>query len=658
MRPIFAIVATLACLPPVTAQRKFHPDKAVQKGCDVLLEMQEGSTKGQWPYEGVYRVGGQIPVGYHVGGTSICARAILEAPGYEQSKERRAAVKRALEFVLEELEVPLMASGFKGGYDVRGWGHTYALIFLLRLHELGVVPTGLEKRVAEKTKWLVDTLVETEIRDGGGWNYSRRRGPSSAASPFMTAPTLQALFRAIANGHSVDESVIERALDALDRGRTKSGGYKYSHGAQSANKIPEKKLRFMDVQLGAVGRMVVTEATLMLAGRGDEKRLAKSVDAFFKHWQHLKDRKQQHGTHIPPGGVAPYYFMFAHRYAAQAISMLPASKRKKQHRKLVKTLAKEVEKNGGWNDRVFDRSRNYGTAFGMLALLQPDLTPVPSWRPGMAAASDAMIGSWQGMDGGPLLHIEKERVFLYESDELKIQRAAVQPASITTWRGAAEAKWQVKVDGDSLVLTRDGATQLLQRVEQRPAKLIVTPLELGTGQPAEDAIPAIREQLRERVEKDQAVRDRATAKEATEEDRAEMRAVDRDNTQWLRGKVAEFGWLDVARFGRKASDNAFLLVQHSGDRELMLGVIDKIEADVKNGELEGDAFCLLYDRLQGYLGKKQLYGSQLSQLGNELVLLPIEDPDGVEARRKEFGMQPLSGYLKLVEKAYGKKVRR
>ena len=46
-------------------------DSAVREGIAFLISAQEGSPKAQWPYEGVYRVGGEIPVGYRIGGTGI-----------------------------------------------------------------------------------------------------------------------------------------------------------------------------------------------------------------------------------------------------------------------------------------------------------------------------------------------------------------------------------------------------------------------------------------------------------------------------------------------------------------------------------------------------------------------------------------------------------
>ncbi|MEM7516306.1 MAG: hypothetical protein AAF368_05205, partial [Planctomycetota bacterium] len=63
-------------LRPVDAENRLE---AVERGCEILLERQESLAKGEkrkrtsgpeWPYEGVYRVGRKIPIGYRIGGTS------------------------------------------------------------------------------------------------------------------------------------------------------------------------------------------------------------------------------------------------------------------------------------------------------------------------------------------------------------------------------------------------------------------------------------------------------------------------------------------------------------------------------------------------------------------------------------------------------------
>ena len=360
-------------------------DSVVAQCCEVLLEMQEGEGQREWPYEGVYRTNEGdrrrvIPIGYRVGGTSIASLALIQAPGYAGDGARRAAVERGLEFVLEALDEPLMQPATEDAYDVRGWGHVYALSFLLRLQEISAVPESSRDAVRDATAWLIDALQASAIDKAGGWNYAGR----SRSSPFMTAAGLQALFQATAHGYPVDTKVVDEGLAALERGRAKSGSIAYAVPPASRADVEEDQLSMMDKLPGSMGRMLIVEATLAAAGRGDDARLAAAVDVFFEHWEQLEVRRQKNGTHIQPYGVAPYYFMFAHYYAAQAIEMLADRElRAVQRARLHDTLAGVIEEDGGWNDRVFDRSRNYGTAMGMMALMMRDLPKPHPWPPVM-----------------------------------------------------------------------------------------------------------------------------------------------------------------------------------------------------------------------------------------------------------------------------------
>lgn len=371
---------------PVAAVAPLDLDAATAKAMAVMLSLQEGEDGDQWPYEGVYREdGGQLPIGYRVGGTSIACLGLIAIPGYANDTKRRAAVARGLAFVLKTLDAPRMQPGFLGTYDVRGWGHIYALQLLLHVQDHELVPEALQAEVSQRTAWLTDVLVDSAIPKSGGWNYSRPRGyksPRNSASTFMTAPALQALFHARARGHEVSEQVVTEALDALERARAKPGGYAYGSPAKSQAEVDEEALSMMNRTPGAAARAAACETTLLLAGRGDAKRLERAVELFFAHWDDLAVRKSQLGTHVEPYGIAPYYFLFGHLYAAQAIEQIAdADARESLRSKLRAVLAKSREADGGWNDRQFGRSAGYGTALAMLVLHMPDLPkPVP-WSP-------------------------------------------------------------------------------------------------------------------------------------------------------------------------------------------------------------------------------------------------------------------------------------
>ena len=233
-----ALIAVFAFAPTALGQTTSQPEKTEAQPASVpaalsheeivaqcvqrLLDMQEGEHTAEWPYEGVYRVRGEIPIGYRIGGTGICGIALLRAPGFTDDQPRRSAIVRAVHFVIDAAKHPLMNPEYDGGYDVRGWGYTYGLAFLLECKNAKAAPAELVDPVEATIKFFIDAIQRTEIAKVGGWNYARSQGRDAVSppSPFMTAPTLQVLFEAKKSGYEVDHEVIERGLSALERGRT------------------------------------------------------------------------------------------------------------------------------------------------------------------------------------------------------------------------------------------------------------------------------------------------------------------------------------------------------------------------------------------------------------------------------------------------------
>jgi len=323
----------------------------------------EGKPGVEWPYEGVYRVRRAIPGGYRVGGTSIACLALLAVPGFDEDLERRAAVERSLAFVLDRLEDdPGLEPGPKRGYDVRGWGHAYALRLLLTATRQGAVPDELEERVGATVPHLLRCL-EVNAHATGGWNYADDR----RVSPFMTGSTLLTLYMARDQGHTVDQELVTAAHEALLRARTDAVSYAYAGPARGRVAMP-----------GSSARSAVAELSLYLAGRSDEDGLRAAVLGFFEGWEHLLVRKSQQGTHEGPYGIAPYYFFFGHTYAALAIEQLPEEERPALRQRLQAVLWRTREEDGSWNDRVFPRSTSYSTAMVVLAIRAPALR-LPGW---------------------------------------------------------------------------------------------------------------------------------------------------------------------------------------------------------------------------------------------------------------------------------------
>jgi hypothetical protein len=332
----------------------------------------KGEAGSEWPYEGVYRVNREIPIGYRVGGTSIAGLALMEAPGFAEDAERVASVRRAVAFVIASKDHPRMSPDYDGGYDTRGWGYTYAVLFLLEVKSRKVSED--QDAVEGAVRQYLSAIEKTAIPEVGGWNYARPAGNKpSPPSPFMTGPTLEALFEARSAGYAVSGEVVEKALKTLEVGRGPSGAVMYSGSAEGRARV--------DQTPGAVGRMLATEAVLFRAGRSSVVQVRGALDAFLVHWPWLEQRRAKNGTHEGPYAIAPYYFFYAHVAAARAVELLPEAERAEYRRRINQLLFSVRQEDGTWNDRVFPRSASYGTSMAMLALLQPKARPPAAWAP-------------------------------------------------------------------------------------------------------------------------------------------------------------------------------------------------------------------------------------------------------------------------------------
>jgi hypothetical protein len=130
--------------------------------------------------------------------------------------------------------------------------------------------------------------------------------------------------------------------------------------------------------------------------------------------------------------------------------------------------------------------------------------------------------------------------------------------------------------------------------------------------------------------------------------------VDERNRNRLKEIFKEYGFPTKKLIGKDAMQGIFLMIQHSdGDKEWQKLQLPNIEQAVKNGDMNGQSYAYLYDRIKINNGEKQLYGTQFANVNptSKIVeLADTEDLDNLDKRRMEIGMMPIQMYKEFMLK--------
>jgi hypothetical protein len=129
--------------------------------------------------------------------------------------------------------------------------------------------------------------------------------------------------------------------------------------------------------------------------------------------------------------------------------------------------------------------------------------------------------------------------------------------------------------------------------------------------------------------------------------------VDEANTKRLAEIVEQHGWPTNTLVGPDGANAAWLLVQHADrDRKFQRQCLD-LMTKLPKQEVSQRDLAYLTDRVLLAEGKKQLYGTQMEPADGKWVPRPLEDPENVDPRRADHGLEPLAEYIKQMERAYG-----
>jgi hypothetical protein len=195
---------------------------------------------------------------------------------------------------------------------------------------------------------------------------------------------------------------------------------------------------------------------------------------------------------------------------------------------------------------------------------------------------------------------------------------------------------------------------------RRALPLVLLAIACGPRAPATDGPtdPALRERILAAVERDQAVRDtfaqqlRATGT-LTPGLVASMRYVDSLNLAWIEPQFRSGGLPTRSQVGKDAVIAAALLVQHAdADPAFQAEMLPRLDSAYRAGDINGQEVAMLTDRVAKAQGRPQRYGTQTTGRDGRLVIDPIEDSAGVDARRAAMGLPSLAEYKHLLDSMY------
>lgn len=111
--------------------------------------------------------------------------------------------------------------------------------------------------------------------------------------------------------------------------------------------------------------------------------------------------------------------------------------------------------------------------------------------------------------------------------------------------------------------------------------------------------------------------------------------------------VDEYGWPTQDMVGEKASQAAWIIVQHADyDKEFQKKMLQVMHPLALEGKIDPANYAYLYDRTH----RPQLYGTQGQCEAQEFKPFPIEDPDQIDTRRRKMKMSTAREYWDMASK--------
>ncbi len=293
---------------------------AVERGLEALAKRQtkDGSFGEQ--------------MGRHVGITSICAMAFMQAGNMPGRGKYGPVVEKALNFVLNSTQESGLISG--DSFSPPMYGHGFAATFMAECYGM----TG-DERVKEKLQKSIK-LIQKSQNDQGGWRYQ----PAPVdADISVTICQIMALRAARDAGIKVEKEVIDKAIQYVLKCQNADGGFSYvlNQGGGGGG--------------SGFARSGAGLAALYYAGASDLKAIPKGLDYL---------RKFKPGKAPNEGN-----YFYGHYYAVQAMYLAGGKDWENWYPMIRDDLIKKQTKSGMWTG---DNTEEYATGMALLIIQMPN----------------------------------------------------------------------------------------------------------------------------------------------------------------------------------------------------------------------------------------------------------------------------------------------
>ncbi|WP_189438162.1 DUF6624 domain-containing protein [Pseudovibrio japonicus] len=174
--------------------------------------------------------------------------------------------------------------------------------------------------------------------------------------------------------------------------------------------------------------------------------------------------------------------------------------------------------------------------------------------------------------------------------------------------------------------------------------------------PSTNELSNVRAELLNMAENDQDIRKVFVKEGYTDLTAQKMHEIDTRNTQRLKEIIGYYGWLKTEDIETDGLNAIWLIIQHSPDYDFQEEFLPFAKRSFHAGELSGQNYALLTDRVLVHNGKAQRYGTQF-KIGTDQKAIPytIADPQNVDKRRADVGLPSLSQYSDLLNNYYSDK---